>query len=103
MTPHEINIVTEDGKAVKSIPASGAIARCAVARTADGEIDGIPVSATSFGAVEGLPDPSEGTYYIVSGVIASAAKGRSDLFVPDELVRDSSGKIIGCKGLARQV
>ena len=54
-----------------------------------------------FGAVEGLPDPEEGVVWIVSRVVAEAAKERDDLLVTDDAVRDDQGRIIGCRALAR--
>jgi len=40
-------------------------------------------------------------YYIVSQLVKSALSGRADLLVPAEVVRDSSGNIIGCQSLGR--
>lgn len=42
LTPHAINICSEDGAVTRTIPASGEQARCAVTQTADGDFDGIP-------------------------------------------------------------
>ena len=38
-------------------------------------------------------------YYIVSQLIKSAFPERNDLLVPAEVVRDSSGNIVGCRSL----
>ncbi|MEK7765229.1 MAG: hypothetical protein AAB368_03225, partial [bacterium] len=39
------------------------------------------------------------TYYLVSAIVAShpAASGRTDLLVPAEQVRDSAGRVTGCR------
>ena len=41
--------------------------------------DAVPVYRTVFGQVEGLPEPAEGTVYIVSGMVAAACRGRDDV------------------------
>lgn len=100
MTPHPITIVGVDNKVILSIPVSGTQIRLRVStETLSETILGVPVSKTIFGEPEGLPDYVEGTYYIVSQLVKSALPLRSDLLVPAEVVRDSSGNIIGCRSL----
>jgi hypothetical protein len=103
LTPHDINILTDAGDI--TIPASGQVARCATTRqTIDViNINGINVNInkTLYGTVDGLPDPAPDTLYIVSALVAQAAKDRQDLVIPDDSVRDDQGKIIGCRALAR--
>lgn len=94
LTPHGVNI------AGKEFPASGQVARCAEVITSAGEVEGIPLIRRNFGAVEGLPPISEGTMYIVSAMVMQASPGRADLVCPGELIRDATGKVIGCKNLA---
>lgn len=65
-----------------------------------GYLGNIPLSKTSFGEVEGLPEYKEGVYYIVSRMIRDALPDRQDLLVPEGIVRDEIGNIIGCKALA---
>jgi len=44
---------------------------------------GLPLyEAPVMGAVEGLPKPKAGTIYVVSAIVASACKGRKDVFSP---------------------
>ena len=102
-TPHNVVIViNEETKIV--IPSDG-IARVtetkAVAPSID--VDGVTVETfvSAFGEVENLPPQEEGVMLIVSALVASAAKGRDDLLVPGELVRDDGGNIVGCKSLRR--
>jgi len=125
LTPHSINFilpynieigqdelgtpeyVTEERS--YSLPPSGTVARCNVDREKKDkiidEIDGweitIPVTKTRFGEVEGLPEPQEGTIYIVSNLVAQAVPDREDVFFPDDIVRDSQGNIIGCRALGK--
>jgi hypothetical protein len=100
MTPHPITIVGVDNEVVLSIPVSGTQIRLKVStETLSETILGVPVSKTVFGEPEGLPKFQEGTYYIVSQLVKSALPSRTDLLVPAEVVRDSSGNILGCKSL----
>ena len=101
LTPHALN-VERDGMPNLIIPASGEIARVATHRVSCGTIhpSAIAVEMPSFGDVEGLPDPVDGTYYIVSGMVLSAVQHRADVFAPGELVRDESGRVTGCRGLS---
>jgi hypothetical protein len=72
----------------------------------DAEI-GIPVERVAFGLadgqVEALPEPTEGTWYLVSLVVGLAASNRHDLLVPYAYIRDLNGSIIGSRKLARPV
>lgn len=61
----------------------------------------VEIYETTFGDVENLPAPEEGTLYIVSRIVAAACPGRDDLVIPNDLVRDENGNIIGCRSLAR--
>lgn len=97
LTPHAITFVREDGNVV--IPSSG-IARAATTREIVGEIDGLPVARIVYGEVTGLPEPVEGTIYVVSQITAAAVPDRADVFIVDGTVRDSEGRIVGATGLA---
>lgn len=98
LTPHVLNIHTPSGVVV--VPPSGTIARCQAITSPMGEVDGVPVVSTGFGPVVGLPGPVPGTTYVVSGLVASAAR-REDVLSPGELVRNEAGQPIGCRGLSR--
>lgn len=107
LTPHAVVLSLTEGGEVR-IPPSGQVARVAMAREHqfDVALDGrhIPVFRTVLDPtkVEGLPSPErDDTAYIVSRVVAEACRDiRSDLFVPDDTVRDDAGRIIGCRALA---
>jgi len=98
LTPHDVVIVGEDGSVVKTFPSTG-LARLSSATEKVGEVDGVPITKTVFGAPEGLPDPVDGVLLIVSQTLKSAFPDRHDLVVPSELVRDSEGRVIGCRSL----
>jgi len=98
LTPHTINLI--DGEATTTIPRSGSIARVAMLKTEAGRVNGIPTFRTEYGEVEGLPEPGEGVFYIVSGLVAARAN-RPDVLSPGALVRDEEGRPVGCAGLTR--
>ncbi len=100
LTPHALNVRKADGTSIE-IPPSGTVARRSVERVVVGEVDGITVYATKFGQLEGLPEPAEGTIYIVSALAAQACADRHDVLVPGEAIRDDNGRVVGCNGLVK--
>ena len=99
LTPHNVNVVRE-GEIILVIEPSGTIARCKQETKEIGMLANIPITETVFGEVENLPAPKENTYFIVSRLVLSACKDRKDLLVPNELVRDEEGNIIGCSSFS---
>lgn len=99
LTPHIVTICREDGTLIQEFESQG-LTRLTQKTIIIGEVNGIPITKTEFGEVEGLPKQKEGIMYIVSRLILTACTDRSDLLVPNELVRDDKGNIIGCKSLA---
>ena len=76
LTPHIIRL--NDGT---EYPPSGVVARVS------SEYRGLtpshpPCYSVVYGEVTGLPELQDGVRYIVSGMVASACKGRHDLLVP---------------------
>ena len=102
-TPHNVVIVINELEKIV-IPSDG-IARVTEEKNATPsiDVDGVIIETfvSSFGEVENLPPQEEGVMIIVSALAADAAKGRDDLLVPGELVRDDGGNIVGCKSLRR--
>ena len=101
LTPHEIAVYDAAGESVLQVIPSSGMARAAQTREPLDKINGIPVSKTGYGAVTGLPDQQDGVVYIVSVLTAQAAPDRKDLYIVDDLVRDDTGRILGCKALAQ--
>jgi hypothetical protein len=107
LCPHEIDLLLEDGSEVVLAPCAKP-ARAAMERTLDRvvrlDLDGgpieVPLSTVEMGEVTELPPPAEGTWYIVSLVVAYAHPERADLLVPDDLVRDEVGRVIACQALS---
>ena len=98
LTPHHLHI--HGRPHITVIAPSGVVARVATTDTDAGMVAGIPTVRTELGAVTGLPAMQEGTIYIVSGMVAAAAR-RADVFSPGALVRDGNGRPVGCRGLRR--
>ncbi len=103
-TPHEVVLMGENGKVLITFPAEGLI-RLSEKRerleTLFLENVKISVFKKVYGGTEELPPKRKGTYYIVSLPVAQAFPERTDFLIPDELVRDENGKIIGCRSFAR--
>ena len=95
-TPHPIS--TNDGRVY---PPSGVIPRVQQ-NTSDFDENGIAVQ--SFGEVQGLPEPKDGTIFIVSAMVL-AASGRKDLVAPatghKECRRDEQGRILSVPGFVK--
>lgn len=105
LTPHQVTVRTESGDRV--FEPSGQVARVAVTSVQTDEIDGIPVFEQTFGDIEGLPDPEEGTIYLVSMMVRQAAQeqGRTDVVSPDTspqgAIRNEQGQIVAVRGFVR--
>lgn len=115
LTPHEINLYEGDN-IVATFPPSGSVARVDMVRAPQGFIriseweDSHPGAAhllvqihhENVNMVEGLPEPKEGTIYLVSRVVLAAVpQERIDVFCPDTgptAVRDENGQIAGVRG-----
>lgn len=110
LTPHALHIRRVDGTDITVQP-SGIVPRLEVSRADcdpvvcnDGV--GIAVSSAAFGALTGMPEPHEiceEVVFVVSALCAQSPElaGRTDVFAPGEVLRDSAGKIVGCTGLSR--
>lgn len=97
LTPHKVTVMASEGYVVAEYPASGQVARVTMSDTYVGSVNGISVVTKTAGEVVGLPEPAEDTYYIVSGLVQAAFPHRTDLLVPDDLVRDVEGRVVGCR------
>ena len=98
-TPHEINVVREDGS-ILSIKASGFVPRCSQTEVKVASVNGIAITRQTFGEVVNLPEERPEVFLVVSRMVADAVKGRKDLLVPGPLVRDENGQPCGCRGLS---
>lgn len=102
LTPHDVNIRKADGS-ILTIQKSGQVARVDVYRKTMSNLTlsemGINIQRPVFGNVIGLPEPKDGTAYIVSAMVRDAARDRIDVFSPGNLIRDDAGSVVGCDGL----
>lgn len=98
-TPHEIVIFRPDGRLVLS--PCGIVPRVEETRTAERVVEGVFLNNLSMGALVDMPSRRESVIYVVSRAVAERCRHRQDIFIPDELVRDETGNVIGCKALAR--
>ena len=106
LTPHAVTIHGAGGESV-TIPPTAPAARLEVTRQTCEPIQAeggmvIPVSKPTLGAIQDLPDPAPGVIFIVSALVAEAAK-RADVMSPGALIRDPAGVITGCHGLCTYV
>ena len=112
-TPHDVNVLEEkycifndktksycvkdEEYSILHTFTSQGVARCSLREEKISDIEGIPIVKNFYGAVYGLPDEEKGLFYIVSILVAQSLSGlRHDLIVPSRIVRDCTGKIIGC-------
>lgn len=102
LTPHAVVLFLADGT-TKTFESQG-VARAEQSVVEAGNINGYRLVRTSFGAPVDLPAPQDGTFYLVSSILVSAARqsGRTveDLLLPADAVRDDQGRIIGCRAFA---
>ena len=100
-TPHPIQLLDENNNLVLTLPKGEVIPRLNQSTKKVSEINGIAITETVFGEIQDIPEEKADTILIVSRLVLSACKDRNDLVVPNELVRNSEGNIVGCKSLAR--
>ncbi len=101
LTPHAITVFGEGDEILAEIEASGEVLRLGERVLSTWEVNGIKVVDKELKA-EGvkLPPKQKGVMYIVPLAVAQVAR-RSDFLVPDDLVRDYDGRVIGCRRFMR--
>jgi len=69
-----------------------------------GKLAGVPIVKTEFNSIVNLPDPEEGTYYIVSRLTMDFMPfDREDVFCVDtgpSAVRDENGQVVAVTQLS---
>lgn len=81
LTNLTVRLADEQGEVYATFEPSEAPLR--LQTTGDEEVvDGVPIDVTRVASVEGLPEPEEGTYYIVPQPVAHAYN-RPDFVTPD--------------------
>ncbi len=97
--PHDVVILSEDGREVKRFKAGKGAVRLGAEVKKVGNIGRVPITKTTFKEAQGLPAYKEGIYYIVSQLVKSSLPLRKDLLVPAQILRDEKKRIIGCMSL----
>ena len=109
LTPHDVHIFNQEGtEIIRTYPVTkdseGKViqARVDEKSTIVEDTDGIPTVDKTYTHPINLPEPQEGTVYIVSAIVLSALKGRrTDLVCPDtgpnSVVRNDK-TILGVRG-----
>ena len=96
-TPHPI--VLNDGRVFEP---SGVVPRVSQTIT---EFDSDLIAVQNFGEVEGLPEAEPGVVYIVSSLVLSACKDRTDLVAPatnhELTIRNEKGHIVSVPGFVK--
>ena len=98
LTPHPVHLHA-DGIVRTYLPEPTPARLSEITEPAGLHIDGAPVVRVAYGAAD-LPPQSAGTTYIVSQMVAAACPDRDDLVYPYDIVRDSAGRIVGCRACA---
>ena len=93
LTPHAIKLPEI------TIEPSGTVARCSEFTVPQSIVDGVSIVKKTYGDVTGVPDPVDGTIYIVSMLVRTTLGSRKDLASPGDLVRDDKGNIVGSLNL----
>ena len=108
-TPHQVNIIDNNNKCLAEFPSLGTI-RVKSTQTLighatyedQGDIQGIPVFDSSFEDItDKLPPVEDDTVYVVSRIVKNACPERNDFVVPNDVVRNQDGQIIGCQSFSR--
>lgn len=105
LTPHQV-VVSPSGDITQSITleSEGSPSRVTAKRTVIAylQVDSldIPIHALHYDGVPDLPNEVEGTFLIVSRLVAERFLKRKDLLIPDELIRDDSGTVVACQSLS---
>ena len=88
-------------------PRTGNVVRCRTVEKSVPSPDHIPYIEISYGEIIPLPEPKEDTVYLVSNPVATAALQlkRDDIKfrIPARIVRDYSGRHLGCLAFAKVV
>lgn len=105
LTGHELKLT--DGSAIVVLPSEGR-ARVISESSHIGDVEltdlpgfHVPITRLVEKEVVNLPPPTDGTLFVVSGIVA-AHSPRMDVVAPGRLLRDKITKqVIGCQGFVK--
>lgn len=103
LTRHPIRFVWADDDSWVELPVEGRAARVGSRTVEDFKVRvenliDVPVYRMVDRTVLDLPEPKEGVFYVVSGLVAAVAQ-RPDVLAPMRTQRDAQGRVTGVKGL----
>lgn len=101
LTGHDVTLIAWDDKAW-TVPSEGQLrvySNQEVVGMVRGEVD-IPLLEIVEQRLSINADEVHDTLYVVSGIVAAKAR-RADFVTPSRVIRDESGKAVGCRALAR--
>jgi len=101
LTAHPITVINERGDDVLVLPPEkGYAARVRpLHKKFLTTVDGVKIVQGQNIAAENLPNPEDGTIFIVSQAVKLHASDRDDLVVPSDTVYEG-GRVIGCRELS---
>ena len=105
LTQHDVVLYDDTDQVVLRVPVSGRFARLGERRTGGAALPSpagpLPVVVIGYDErIVGLPDPETGVAFVVSRITA-AARPRADVYFQLDEVRDSDGRIVGCRALGQ--
>ncbi len=100
LTGHDVNILSGYG-AVLIAPSGPSVRVQTEYREVATIDDSIPMLEVYNQHVTDRPEPRANTFIIVSNYVLTACPDRNDLLSPKELIKDRTGRTIGCRGLGR--
>jgi hypothetical protein len=104
LTGHRIDILREDGTIATVWPDLEPV-RAELGFELVDMIDGIGVFVQVTTCDTPLPEPVEGTVYVVSAYTKMhfLADDRPDVLCPGQVRRDAAGRVIACRGLQQMI
>lgn len=100
MTPHPINLINDNVEL--NIEPSGETIRLNEEWSVVGQFEGITdILNCVYSPSKDLPEKIDGTFYIVSAMVANAFPERNDFLIVAKTLRDDNGRIRGCTAFAR--
>jgi hypothetical protein len=103
LTGSPLTLYAEDDPVV-TLPSEGRVwikTRYSLVEHLDIEGVPIPVLVPVQDEVQGLPEPRDGTVFIVTGLVVALQPDRPDLVSPAKIVRGSPDRPTGCRALLR--
>lgn len=98
LTGKNLKVVTPDEDEFRIIPIDMNYARPYVPITHEKiyEVDGIDICRVNKAEVVNLPEPEQGTLFIVNKMVAERAR-RDDFVIPDRMVKNTEGGVLACR------